>query len=80
MRGRLMVNNTYDLRFILTTLPAKQIFLIALLNLGGQVCIMRLKPLVLICNRRRFNKPTKISRPMRSLDRELSDGAITGSY
>jgi hypothetical protein len=30
MRGRLMVNNTYDLRHIQTTLPAKRIFLVAM--------------------------------------------------
>jgi hypothetical protein len=34
-----MVNDTYDLRLIRIALPAKQIFLIALLNLG----ILRLK-------------------------------------
>jgi hypothetical protein len=77
MRGRRMVNNTYELRLILNALPAKQIFLVALLNLGGQVCILRPNPLVLICIRRRFNKQIKISRPMRFLGthyRELLDG------
>lgn len=67
MRGRRMVNNTYELRLILNALPAKQIFLVALLNFGGQVRILRPNPLVLICIRRRFNKLKKISRPMRFL-------------